>query len=306
MIKSGIVRKYKGKGILHMSILEAVLLGIIQGITEFLPVSSSAHLVLAQQLLNIQNDPTILFDLSLHLGTLAAVIWFFHKDLRKVILSLFGILQDLICNLKLWFRHRSTNSEEPYRKVLSTNYRRLAFMLVISAIPTAVIGFLMRGIAVLAFESLLMPGILFFITVVMLLVADMVPKGKKIPRNMKPGDAVIAGVFQGCSVLPGISSFGTGFSACLLAGFSRKFAVKYSMLMSIPAVIGGMILELTSVSGQVSADPGAYIVVTLVSAVVAFFSIRTMLRIVSGIKPRVFAFYCVIVGVIFIAVSFAL
>ena len=100
--------------------------------------------------------------------------------------------------------------------------------------------------------------------------------------------------------------FGTGFSACLLAGFSRKFAVKYSMLMSIPAVIGGMILELTSVSGPVSADPGAYIVGTLVSAVVAFFSIRTMLRIVSGIKPRVFAFYCVIVGVIFIAVSFAL
>ena len=82
-----------------MSILEAVLLGIIQGITEFLPVSSSAHLVLIQQLLKIQNDQTILFDLALHVGTLAAVIWFFQKDLRRIVLSLFGIVQDLFCNL---------------------------------------------------------------------------------------------------------------------------------------------------------------------------------------------------------------
>ena len=80
-----------------MSILEAVLLGIIQGITEFLPVSSSAHLVLIQQLLKIQNDQTILFDLALHVGTLAAVIWFFQKDLRRIVLSLFGIVQDLFC-----------------------------------------------------------------------------------------------------------------------------------------------------------------------------------------------------------------
>ena len=86
-----------------MSILEAVLLGIIQGITEFLPVSSSAHLVLAQQLLNIQNNQTILFDVALHMGTLVAVFLVFRKDIRRVVLSLFGILQDLIHNLKLKF-----------------------------------------------------------------------------------------------------------------------------------------------------------------------------------------------------------
>ncbi len=289
-----------------MSILEAVLLGIIQGITEFLPVSSSAHLVLIQQLLKIQNDQTILFDLALHVGTLAAVIWFFQKDLRRIVLSLFGIVQDLFCNLKLWFRHRSGHSDEPYRKVLATNYRRLTFWLIISTIPTAVIGFLMRGVALLAFGSLLMPGVLSFITAVMLLVADMVPQGKKIPRNMKPSDAVIAGVFQGFSVLPGISRFGTGLSSCLLAGFSRKSAIKYSMLMSIPAVIGGMILELVSLSGPVSVSPGVYAVGIAVSAGIGFFMIRTMLRIVSRIKLRVFAFYCVIIGIVFIAVSFAL
>src|SRR5699024_3047337 len=123
-----------------MSILEAVLLGIIQGITEFLPVSSSAHLVLAQQLLNIQNNQTILFDVALHMGTLVAVFLVFRKDIRRVVLSLFGILQDLIHNLKLKFRHRHSMEEVPYRKILSTNYRNLAFLLVITTIPTAVIG----------------------------------------------------------------------------------------------------------------------------------------------------------------------
>lgn len=287
-----------------MSIIEAVLLGIVQGVTEFLPVSSSAHLVLAQQLLNIQNDQTILFDLCLHLGTLAAVLWYFQKDLRRIVLSLFAIVQDLVFNMKLWFRHRSQGSEEPYRKVLATNYRRLAFWLVITTVPTAVLGYLLRDIALLAFQSLLMPGVLFFITAVMLLVADMVPKGKKIPRNMKPGDALIAGIFQGFSVLPGISRFGTGLSACLLAGLSRRFAVKYSMLMSIPAILGGMVLELTSVRGTLSVHPGIYLVGILVSAAASILTIRTMLRIVSGIKLRVFAFYCVLIGIVLIAVSF--
>ena len=289
-----------------MSILEAVLLGIIQGITEFLPVSSSAHLILAQQLLNIQNNQTILFDVALHMGTLVAVFLVFRKDIRRVVLSLFGILQDLIHNLKLKFRHRHSMEEVPYRKILSTNYRNLAFLLVITTIPTAVIGWLMRDIALLAFDSLLMPGVLFFITAVMLLVADMVPRGEKIPKNMKPGDALIAGIFQGFSVLPGISRFGTGLSACLLAGLGRKFAVKYSMLMSVPAIIGGMILEITKVSEPLSAGSGPYITAILVSGIVGYFTIRVMLRIVTRIKLKVFALYCVIIGIVFIAVNFAL
>lgn len=289
-----------------MSVLEAVLLGIIQGITEFLPVSSSAHLVLVQQLLKIQNDQTILFDLSLHLGTLAAVLFCFRKDIRRVILSLFGILQDLFHNLHLWFRRHSAQPQEEYRKVLSTNYRRLAFWLVVSAIPTAVIGGLMREIALLAFQSLLMPGILLFITAVMLLVADMVPRGNKIPKNMKPADALTAGIFQGFSVMPGISSFGTGLSACLLAGLGRKFAVKYTMLMSVPAVIGGMILELINISGPLSVGAAPYLAGILVSGVVGCFAIRTLLRVTVKIKLRVFALYCVIIGIVFIAVSFAL
>ena len=164
----------------------------------------------------------------------------------------------------------------------------------------------MRDIAFLAFDSLLMPGVLFFITAVMLLVADMVPRGEKIPKNMKPGDALIAGIFQGFSVLPGISRFGTGLSACLLAGLGRKFAVKYSMLMSVPAIIGGMILEITKVSEPLSVGPGPYITAILVSGIIGYFTIRVMLRIVTRIKLKVFALYCVIIGIIFIAVNFAL
>lgn len=289
-----------------MTIIEAALLGILQGIIEFLPISSSAHLVLAQHLMKIENSRILLFDLTLHLGTLAAVILVFRKDLARILLSMAGILQDLFHNMKLKIRRHGDQTDVPYRKVLSTNYRRLAFLLTVSAIPTAVAGYLLHGAAELAFDSLLMPGVLLFITAIMLLVADLVPRGQKIPKNMKPADALIAGLFQGFSVLPGVSRFGTGLSACLLAGLSRKFAVKYSMLMSVPAIIGGMILELTKISQPSVAGTGACIVGALFSGAAGVLTIRTLLRIVRKIKLKVFAFYCVLIGIVLIAANFAL
>lgn len=291
---------------MFMSILEAALLGILQGVTEFLPISSSAHLVFAQRLMNVKGSDLLLFDLTLHFGTLAAVILVFKKDLVRVILSLAGILQDLFHNLKLRLRRHGDGEDIPYRKVLATNYRRMAFLLTVSSIPTAVAGYLLHGVADLAFGSLLMPGVLLFITAIMLLVADMVPRGQKIPKSMKPADALIAGLFQGFSVLPGLSRFGTGLSACLLAGLSRKFAVKYAILMSVPAIAGGMILELTKVTAPSAAGVGVCITGALVSGVTGILTIRTMLRIVRNIKLKVFALYCLIFGILLIVVNFAL
>ena len=289
-----------------MSILEAALLGILQGVTEFLPISSSAHLVFAQRLMNVKGSDLLLFDLTLHFGTLAAVILVFKKDLVRVILSLAGILQDLFHNLKLRLRRHGDGEDIPYRKVLATNYRRMAFLLTVSSIPTAIAGYLLHGVADLAFGSLLMPGVLLFITAIMLLVADMVPRGQKIPKSMKPADALIAGLFQGFSVLPGLSRFGTGLSACLLAGLSRKFAVKYAILMSVPAIAGGMILELTKVTAPSAVGVGVCITGALVSGVTGIFTIHTMLRIVRNIKLKVFALYCLIFGILLIVVNFAL
>lgn len=299
------ITKLKTKDI-YMSIIKAALLGIIQGITEFLPISSSAHLVLVQRFLNVSGSDILLFDLSLHLGTLAAVILVFKKDLVRIILSLAGILQDLFHNLKLRLRRHGEGEDIPYRKVLATNYRRMAFLLVVSSFPTAAAGYLLHGVAELAFGSLLMPGVLLFLTAIMLLVADLVPRGEKIPKNMKPADALIAGLFQGFSVLPGLSRFGTGLSACLLAGLSRKFAVKYAMLMSVPAVLGGMVLELTGITHPSAAGAGICITGMLVSGVTGILTIRTMLRIVRNIKLKVFALYCLILGILIIAVNFAL
>lgn len=289
-----------------MTILEAILLGILQGITEFLPVSSSAHLILAQQLMKIRNSQILFFDLALHLGTLAAIILVFRRDLIKVLLSLAGMIQDLLHNIALGMRHRREPDKAVYRKILSTNYRRLTFLLLVSALPTAVLGYLLQDIAAAAFGSLLMPGILLFITAVMLLVADMMPHGEKIPKNMKPADALIVGIFQGFSVLPGISRFGTGLSSCLLAGLSRKFAVKFSILMSVPAVLGGMILELTRIRQLSASGIGICIIGMIVSGLTGCLTIRFMLRIVRTIKLKLFALYCVILGILFIAINFAL
>ena len=145
-----------------MAAWQAFLLGLVQGITEFLPISSSGHVVLLEHLLGIELNNRILFGALLHIGTLIPVILVFKRDIKRLFWGMIHIFVDLIKNFTIWFHNKKHRDDVRYRKILSTNYRKFTVLILISLIPTAVIGYILQKMASRAFDNLLAPAIGFF------------------------------------------------------------------------------------------------------------------------------------------------
>lgn len=291
-----------------MSLLQAIIMGFIQGLTEFLPVSSSGHLALFKILFGVETDTGILFDVLLHVGTLAAICVVYYKDIWKLITEGVCILRDVFINLILFFKNRIQKETEPYRRIVNSSYRKFVMLILVSTIPTGIIGFVGRDVVEMASEILIVPGICLIVTAVLLFVADRVKDGDKLPKNVTYTNAFGIGIAQGIATLPGLSRSGTTITACLLSGFNRNFAVKYSFIMSIPAILGALVLEL----GDVAATPVSgkeilsYVIGMVIAAVVGYICIKTMLVIVRKKKFTLFAVYCLIVGAVSIGGYFYL
>ncbi|MBS3090956.1 undecaprenyl-diphosphate phosphatase [Candidatus Pacearchaeota archaeon] len=247
--------------------IASIILAIIQGISEWFPISSSGHLVLFSWLLGFKNS--VAFDVTLHFGTLMAVFVYFGRDIVNII-------EDILKGD--W---KSENS-------------RLGFLLVIATIPAAVIGFIFKKIFEQSFESLWIVGIGFAITAIILLIAslDFKRNEKKMP-NQK--DAWLIGLAQAFAMFPGISRSGSTISTGLLRGLDAKNAMKFSFLMTIPAIFGASILELGT-----QKLPPSFIIPTIVSFAVGMLTIHLLLKIVSDSRKnlRWFALYEIIVAVL--------
>lgn len=265
-----------------MTFLYAVIMGAIQGLTEFLPVSSSGHLAIFQILFGI-DTPGLLFDVLLHIGTLIAVFICFYKDIGKMIVELFRMIGDL-------FRGK--------KKIVNNPYRKMDLLVIVATIPTGIIGVFDSDLVEKAGKLLIFPGICLLITGLILLMADRLPDGDRTPKKTSYPNAFLIGVAQGVATLPGISRSGTTIAACLLSGFQRTYAVKFSFILSIPAILGSLVFELTdlkaaAVSGN---DLVFYLIGTAVAAVVGYISIKLMLGIVRKKRFLPFAIYCFAVG----------
>ena len=230
---------------LEMTVIEALFLGLIQGVTEFLPISSSAHLIIFRHFMKIEDTQTVFFNVLLHFGSMIAILLTFSKEWKRLFLALCGIIIDLFHNLKEHFSSQHQERKQ-YRKVLGSNYRMLAFLLILTTIPTAVIGGMIQSLVTLTSSNLLAPGVGLYLTAILLVVADMLPEGEKTQKNLKPKDALIAGFFQGFSTIPGLSRLGSTISACVIGGMTRSYAVKYSLIVSVPAIIGATIVEIAT------------------------------------------------------------
>lgn len=281
-----------------MSLLQSILLGIIQGVTEFLPVSSSGHLAIFKSLFHIQMDTGLFFDVLLHFGTLIAIVVAYYRDIWEMIREGVSLMVDLFYNLYLWVTRRG--EERGYRPLVDTSYRKFVLLILVSTIPTGLIGLLLSDVIEQASEVLLVPGICLIITGILLFLADRVVSGEKTPKSTSYLQAIGIGVCQGIATLPGLSRSGTTITACLLCGFDRKYAVKYSFIMSIPAVLGATILECKdlSLSGIASGELVNYVIGMLVAGVIGYICIKTMLLIVRQKKFTIFSVYCLIVGLI--------
>jgi len=275
-------------------------MGIIQGIAEFLPISSSGHLAIMKHILHIQTDTGLLFDVLLHLGTLVAIFIAFWKDIQQLVVEGFKIVCDFFINLGRRIKNLFSEKKVEYKQIISTPYRRFVMLIIVSTIPTGIIGLVFKDAIEIASTTLLIPGLCLILTGILLSIADRVKTGKKTEENASYRAAGLIGVAQGIATLPGLSRSGTTITACLLAGFDRSFAVKYSFIMSIPAVLGAVVLEVKDFSMDMvsQSDLINYMAGTIVAAVIGYISIKTMLVIVRGKKFKYFAYYCFVIGII--------
>ena len=267
-----------------MSLLSSILLGLVQGIAEFLPISSSGHLAIAEHLLNVSGATEIpdFFDVLLHLGTLVAVFVAYWPDIRDMI-------QELICGARDLARRSTPDPIPPAR--------RLILLIIVGTLPLFLIlpvKDLVEGLSdnmYFVAGALLVNGCLLF-------ASDRVLHGRKTERSATLIDVLIVGVAQAIATCPGISRSGTTITAGCFVGFERKFAVRFSFLLSIPAILGANILSLKDAveAGIDWPSVPVYLVGVAVSAVVGYACIRLLKMIAAKGRFGWFAYYCWFAG----------
>ena len=267
-----------------MSLLSAIFLGLVQGITEFLPISSSGHLAIAEELLSFTGASNVpgFFDVLLHLGTLVAVFVAYWGDIKEMVLELFCGVRDL--------KNRSTPSPLPPA-------RRLIVLIIVATLPLFVIVPFKDTIEGLA-GSLYLVSVALIATGCMLFFSDRVKKGRKTEKTATMTDALIVGLGQAIATCPGISRSGTTITVGCFVGYERSFAVRFSFLMSIPAILGANILSLKDAleAGIIWGDVPVYLVGVAVAALSGYACIRLLKMIAAKGKFGAFAYYCWAVG----------
>ena len=247
------------------TLLEAVFLGLVQGLAEWLPISSSGHLVILQQMMGIK--ASLFFDVMLHLGTLLAVLAFFWKDILKILKSI----------SKLDFRSESG---------------RFIPHIIVGTIPVALFGYFLYDFFEMLFSSLYIVGLALLVTGSMLYLT----KFKQGRRKVNLFESVLIGIAQTFALIPGISRSGTTISAGLFRGLDRTEAFKFSFLLSIPAVLGANLFELTRVATY--GIDVAIVLGTAISAFIGYVSLKFLFKTLKKGKFYLFSFYCWVVGAI--------
>lgn len=289
-----------------MNILKSILLGLVQGLTEFLPVSSSGHLAIFGKILGTNLDSEIYFNVLLHFGTLIAIIIVFHEDIWHMIQEFFQMLLIIFANFIVFIKRRRGDTKYTYFKVVNSNYKKLVLMIIISTIPTGIIGLFGGDFTELATNTLWFVGICLIITSVLLMLADRKSDNTMKINKAKYSDAYFIGVAQGVATLPGISRSGATIATGMMLGFNKQLAIKYSFLMSIPAILGAVVVELGGNKNVVfgSANLPGYILGTITAAVSGYFAIKFMLKLIKNKSYKGFSIYCIIAGVAGIVLSF--
>lgn len=275
-----------------MTIWNAIILGLVQGIAEFLPISSSGHLSVLQNLFHMSTaeDGHMFFDVLLHLGTLISICIVYWHDIV-------AMFRETIC----FFGDMKKPAAERKQQLPAA---RMVLMIIIATLPLFVILPINDYVEQLYYHTFFI-GIAFALTGCLLFVSDRMPVGKRTEKNMRIKDALIIGVCQAIATIPGLSRSGTTITAGMAIGLNRDFAVKFSFMMSLPAVLGANILSLAKAAKagiDVSLLP-AYLVGMVVAMISGIFAIGLVKRITSKGRFGNFAYYCWGVGALTIILS---
>ena len=267
-----------------MDIIQGIIIGIVQGLTEFLPVSSSAHLVFIQKLLGVQSS--LAFDTFLHLGTLIAVMWFFRYDIYKMLKSWWLSLGDILQG-----RFKEGFYEDPYK--------RLAWYVILATIPVGIVGVLFEdSVDALFSGALYVPAFFLFVTGTILYLSQRMTSGEINYNTITKKEALFMGLGQACAILPGLSRSGTTIVAGLTIGLDKEFAAKFSFILSIPAILGAFLLQVKDIGSAMDANFLPVFLGFIASIIAGYMAIKWMLDLIQNKSLDIFAFYCWLMGLI--------
>ena len=254
-----------------MNLFNVIILGIVQGVTEFLPISSSGHLVIFQHFMNIEEGLTL--NVFLHFGTLLAVVVVFWDDIIGMI-------------------------------TLKKEYRKLTYYVILGSVPAGVIGILFEDTFERLFSTITVVGIALLVTGTLLWLSDRIENEERSIKDMDWNDSIVVGFAQAFAIIPGISRSGSTIVGGLFKGLNRQLAAKFSFLLSIPVIGGATLLKTKDLvtMGMGNITFFELLVGTLSAALAGYFSIKLLLKLISKEKLSVFAYYCWVLGlaVIFI------
>lgn len=267
-----------------MDIIQSIIIGIVQGLTEFLPVSSSAHLVFVPYLLGTESS--LAYDTLLHIGTLVAVVVYFWNDLLHMINSFFSSLMDI-----------------PRGRLISgireDKFKKLAWFIIIGSIPAGLAGILLKDFFEGLFNNIPAVGFFLIITGILLYSSEMISRKiskKSGVKEMNVKNSLIIGVAQACSIAPGISRSGATISTGLFLGLERELAARFSFLLSIPAILGAALIQIKDISSLMDMTTGAALAGFIAAIITGYLAIKIVLKLITEKNLLIFAYYCWIVG----------
>lgn len=265
-----------------MSALEAIVLGVVQGLTEFLPISSTGHLRIVPAFVGWE-DPGAAFTAVVQLGTMAAVLLFFRDDLWRIASTWWASLR-----------------RPELRRDLDA---RMGWYIGLGTIPIAIFGFAFRNQIESGGRNLYLIGAALIVAGVILFVADVTSRRERDLTTLSRSDGVIIGIAQAAALIPGVSRSGATISAGLALGFDRESAARYSFLLSVPAVVLSGLFELRKIGGEGTAGAAPTIIATLLAFVVGYASIAFLLRWLVRHNLGVFVGYRIVLGAVVLALT---
>jgi undecaprenyl-diphosphatase len=263
--------------------LEAVVLGLVQGATEYLPVSSSGHLVIFQHLFGL-TEPALLFDIVLHVATLIVVLWYYRRDIVEILGDTTGALRSLTSG-SAW-----TEVQQRYPGF------RMAWLIVVGTVPTALLGITLEETFESFFGSLKIVGVMLWVTGLILVATRWAAGGERGVGQLGLRDALLIGLVQGLAITPGISRSGSTIGVALLLGIQRETAARYSFLLSVPSIVGALVLKIGDAGDGVGLP--AMALGFLAALVAGYFCLMFLVRIVKRGRLAWFAPYCFAVGLL--------
>ena len=274
-----------------MTVINAMLQGLVQGLTEFLPISSSGHLGLFQHFTGTAGDESLFFNLMLHLGTLAAVIAAYYEDILGMFVELCRMVMELFTGKFHW---------KP-----KNNRRKLLYMLVLATLPMVAIIPMRHFVAQITGDAdIVVEGFAFLVTSLLLFCACRVRRGTAKIEKMRARNAVVIGLFQDLATIPGISRSGATMSSAIMMGFDREFAARFSFLLSIPAILGGSVFEIgDAVKQGITVGFLPLFLGMLTAAIVGYAAIWLLRKMIVTNKFVIFAWYTLAVGVITVIIG---